>query len=546
MLPSVMVYVPNVLKKYFPVIPVSIKHDFFCRQENFLPCYYKGLLIVDRHISEKLLERLNNFVHKKTGLYFPENRRDDLKRAITACIEESDDTDLFIESLLSSTGITESLNSLIIKLTVGETYFFRDRKVFDLLEEKILPDLIDIRKDGRKYLKIWSAGCSTGEEPYSIAIVLNKIIKNLQEWDIKILATDINRSSLEKAKAGIYKEWSFRDTPLWVKDGYFTKTDKKAFSVKPDIKQLITFSWLNLVEDTYPAILNKTTEMDIIFCRNVLMYFSAEVRKKIVSRLYSSLVDGGWFFISPSEASCLDSSPFIPVNLQGAILYKKDVKERDKNFYNRTFPINDRATLQNLWQPEIFPQAPLYNLFTDKSKIPLEQINLKPSEAPDVTEYELSLKFYAEGKYTEAAQKLEELFNKGEIASSDSKSMIILAKSYANQKKFSHAEDWCKKAIVQEKTNQNYYYLLSSILQEENKIEDAIISLKKAIYLDENFVLSYFSLGNLYLKQGKKKDAEKQFKNALSILDTVKKDEVLQESDGITAGRLEEIIKMMV
>jgi len=485
------------------------------------------------NIPEMLLERLSDLVYKKTGLYFPENRWNDLKRAIISYAEDlkSEDPYLCINSLLSSP--EEKIKLLVEKLTVGETYFFRDRKTYEILEEKILPDLMKTRKDTVKYLRIWSAGCSTGEEPYSIAIVFDKITGHLREWNLKIIATDINNVSLEKARAGLYKEWSFRDTPLWVKDGYFEKIDKNTFSIKDEIKKSVTFSCLNLSEDIYPSILNNTCDIDIIFCRNVLMYFSAEVMGKVINRFYDSLSDGGWLFISPSESSCLDGSKFVPVSFHGAILYKKDNYSTNKIY---------SGNLQTELLPHVFP----CNFLPENIEKPVEQSEKESNHSNDPTEYELSLKLYREGRYREASQKLEEFLNNGHISSSHTEAMVILAKSYVNQRNFSLAEEWCKKAIEYKKTDKNYYYLLSTVFQEENKIEEAIISLKKAVYLDENFVLPYFSLGNLYLKQGKSKDAKKQFENALSILDIMKEEEILPEADGITAGKMKEIVKMMI
>ncbi len=508
------------------------------------------------NISEDLLKRLSKLIHKKTGLYFPENKWNDLERAVISYAEtvKVREPELCIDSLLSSYG--KDLNILVEKLTVGETYFLRDMNIFRLLEEKLLPPLLHLRENRGKYLRIWSAGCSTGEEPYSIAIVINRIIPDMRAWKLNIIGTDINNSSLEKARRGLYKDWSFRETPLWFKEKYFEKIDKHTFSIRNDIKKTVTFSCFNLAEDIYSGLLHN---MDIIFCRNVLMYFSSDMREKIISRFYDSLSDGGWFIISPSESSCLDGSRFIPVNFPGAILYKKD-----RN--NKTFSMADKT---DAWELQIEQDyiIPFEEIKADQF---IDLTGLKPVEAEirqnmtyehilansltvpikeepghDMTEYELSLKLYEKGHYREASEKLEDFFNKGHISSSHTDGMIILAKSYGNQHNYSLAEQWCKKAIEYKKTDRYYYYLLSTILQEEDKIDEAIALLKKAIYIDENFIIPYFLLGSLYLKQGKTKEAEKQFKNTLSMLDNLKEDAILYDSDGMTAGRLKEIVKMM-
>lgn len=502
------------------------------------------------NIPEHLLRRLSDFINKKTGLCFQESKWKDLERTVISHAKTTNVTDpsLCITSLLSSP--EKDLKLFVENLTVGETYFFRDRRLFDILEEKILPSLMEAGEKRGKYLKIWSAGCSTGEEPYSIAICVHKIISNIREWNIKITGTDINTVSLEKAGRGIYTDWSFRETPPSFKEKYFDKIDDHSFSIKSDIKKTVTFSCLNLVEDIYPPMVHNT---DIIFCRNVLMYFSPEIREKIINRFYDALADGGWLFISPSEALCLEGSKFVPVNFSCAILYKKDI-------YNKIFYINkDEVRILSVPEDYSFPCEQIESKIPDDSlsssfdrtaSIPASELvgteQFKEESLYENNIYELSLKLYEQGHYREVSQMLEDFFSKVHISSSHTGSMIILAKSYSNQKKYSPAEEWCKKAIEYNRTDKYYYYLLSTILQEENKIGEAIISLKKAIYIDDNFILPYFLLGNLYLKQGKQKDAEKQFENTLSMLDKLGDEAVLHASDGMTAGKMKEIVKTML
>ncbi|MEQ8172893.1 MAG: CheR family methyltransferase [Candidatus Eremiobacterota bacterium] len=503
------------------------------------------------NISEDLLKRLSKLIHKKTGLYFPENKWNDLERAVISYAETVNirEPELCIDSLLLSHG--KNLNILVEKLTVGETYFLRDMNIFRLLEEKLLPPLMHLRENSGKYLRIWSAGCSTGEEPYSIAIVINRLMSDMREWKLNIIGTDINNSSLEKARRGLYKEWSFRETPLWFKEKYFEKIDRHNFSIRSDIKKTVIFSRLNLAEDIYSGMFHN---MDIIFCRNVLMYFSSDIRGKIISRFYDSLSEGGWFIISPSESSSLDGSKFIPVHFPGAILYKKD--RNNKFFY--MVDKTDTWELQ-MGQDYILPfekiKSESFAELTGLKKVEEETCCYMPSDSlsvtvkeeteQDMTEYEAALKLYEKGHYREASEKMEDFFNKGHISSSHTDGMVVLAKSCSNQHNYASAEQWCKKAIEYKKTDRYYYYLLSTILQEQNKIDEAITALKKAIYLDENFIIPYFLMGSLYLKQGKTKEAEKQFENTLSMLDNLKEDAILYDSDGMTAGRLKEIVKIM-
>jgi chemotaxis protein methyltransferase CheR len=209
-------------------------------------------------------------------------------------------------------------------LTVGETYFFRDKHAFALLEGEILPALVRARRGSVRCLSLWSAGCATGEEPYSIAIALRNVIPEVRDWDVALLATDINARFLQRASEGVYSQWSFRDTPRWIRERYFTGQSGGRWAILPEIKRMVRFAQLNLLDEGYPSPLTNTAAVDVIFCRNVLMYLASEQAKKVVQNLYRALADGGWLIVSPSETSHMLSAQFLTVGIAGGIFYKKD------------------------------------------------------------------------------------------------------------------------------------------------------------------------------------------------------------------------------
>jgi chemotaxis protein methyltransferase CheR len=207
---------------------------------------------------------------------------------------------------------------------VGETYFFRDKQSFDAIEQHVLPALLRARETGERRLRIWSAGCCTGEEPYSIAMLLDRLLPSAETWHITLLATDINPAFLRKAAEGEYGEWSFRSTPDWIRDRYFHPRRGGRFKLDDQIRKRVTFSYLNLADDAYPSLTSNTNAMDIIFCRNVLMYFDAKHARTVVENLRRALVDGGWLIVSPAETSSALFSSFTTVEFEGAILYRND------------------------------------------------------------------------------------------------------------------------------------------------------------------------------------------------------------------------------
>ncbi len=162
--------------------------------------------------------------------------------------------------------------------------------MFEALEDRILPELIRSRSVGNRRLRIWSAGCATGEEPYSIAIALRRALPVPEDWRITILATDINPHILRKASAGVYGEWSFRNAPPWLKGTWFRPKKDGKLEILPEIRKMVSFAYLNLAEDIFPSPVNNTNAMDLIFCRNVLMYFAAERAQEIGESLRGCLL----------------------------------------------------------------------------------------------------------------------------------------------------------------------------------------------------------------------------------------------------------------
>jgi chemotaxis protein methyltransferase CheR len=502
-------------------------------------------------IPDTELSKISELIAERTGLHFPVNRLHDLERGICSAAREFGfkDAESCIRWLLSSPLSKEQIEVLASYLTVGETYFFREKKSFEMLEKHLLPDLIRSRQGNEKSLRIWSAGCCTGEEPYSIAILLSKMIPDIKDWNITILSTDINPRFLKKASAGVYTDWSFRDTPLAIKERYFKRTKEGRFEILPSIKKMVTFSYQNLVEDSYPSLLNNTNAMDIIFCRNVLMYFDHEYQRKVIQNLYRCLVDGGWLIVSPSETSHVLFSQFVTFNFPGAILYRKavagdkiqvsgfEMQDAISKFQDTSYKLQVSSDkMQEIIPPKIIlPEEPCEYPSLKNGVLKAEEIHADP--------YKEVMALFKQGRFTEATEKIAELLS---MKKDDTKAMALLARAYANQGHLSEAHEWCEKAILADKLNPGCHYLLATILQERGQTEEAVTSLKRALYLEPDFVLAHFSLGNLTRQQGKLKESEKHLENALTLLHDYPNDEILPEAEGVTAGRLKEIIRLMI
>jgi chemotaxis protein methyltransferase CheR len=279
--------------------------------------------VLPEDIPAAVMERLSARVAAVLGLYYPPQRWSDLLRSIRAALRDSDEgrTRLYIEKLADSPWQAHDIEILTPYLTVGETYFWREPQALVALQTQVLPPLIQARRGGSRRLSLWSAGCCTGEEPYSLAILLHKMLPDIADWDIQVLGTDLNPNFLKKAEQGKYRPWSFRGTPQWIKERYFQSHDGETYSILPEIKRLVTFAPLNLAADNYPSHANATDEIDVIFCRNVLIYMDAAHTHAILDGFVRCLKQGGWLALSATETWLAQSTKLVPTSFEGAMLF---------------------------------------------------------------------------------------------------------------------------------------------------------------------------------------------------------------------------------
>src|ERR1044071_6168300 len=494
------------------------------------------------HLSNSSLAQLSEFVAQRMGFYFPRERWPDLERGIQSVSRafEFDDVESCVQWLASSPVSQSQIETLASHFTVGETYFFRETPSFDLLERRVLPKLINRRRDTERRLRIWSAGCASGEEPYSIAILLKRVLPDFKDWQITILATDINPDFLAKAADGIYGEWSFRGIAPELKARYFTRKPNGRFKILPEVQRMVTFCYLNLAEDSYPSLLSNTNAMDVIFCRNVLMYFAPERAKQVVHKFHLSLLDGGWLIVSPCETSHVLFEQFVTRNYPGAIFYKKDAHKIFAPAY-ATIELPTSAAAESIAPVSCTamaaPEMPAFEPTVQSAAAIAQQP--KPV-APEQTLYTASVDLYEQGLYEEAAQTLQQLLV---LHPRDGRAAALLARVYANQGRLAEASCCADQAVAADKLNPAPHVLQATILQEQGAMVEATQALQRAIYLEPTLVFAHFALGNIARRQEKIVDAAKHFDHARSLLAAYPPEQVLPDFDGMTAGSLMEIIR---
>jgi chemotaxis protein methyltransferase CheR len=263
---------------------------------------------------------IRDFIRDYCGMYFDDNSKYLLERRLSrrVLLHQFKSFKDYYHFLTYDRRKDEELVEVIDSLTTNETYFFREEVQLKAFIEEIIPDLV-ARKDGGRKLKIWSAGCSTGEEPYTIAMLLMEAGYD-KKLDIEITGSDINQKVLAAARRGIYKRGSFRSSTDYYVQKYFKEDPPGNFKISDDVKKLVSFSYLNLFD---PYKLSFLKDMDIIFCRNVIIYFNTASKKKLIGTFYDKLMPGGYLLLGHAESLMNISSSFELVHFKNDMVYRK-------------------------------------------------------------------------------------------------------------------------------------------------------------------------------------------------------------------------------
>lgn len=275
-------------------------------------------------LSDELFDKFARLIYKRTGLHYELNKKYYVQKRLEKRAESLEMDSLNEYYMLLKFADDESeFEKLVNELTVNETYFFRDFPQLRNFAEDVLP-VFAREKGNRKKIKIWSAACSTGEEPYTLSIILLEMLDEPEEWDIQILASDINTDVLQKARIGLYESRSVRDVPPEYLEKYFTKRNDK-YLINLNVKKPVSFRRINLMDRDE---MSSISGCDFIFCRNCLIYFDDESRKSVLSSFYESLNPGGYIFLGHSESVGRITSAYKVRRIGDTIVYSRPKQEK--------------------------------------------------------------------------------------------------------------------------------------------------------------------------------------------------------------------------
>jgi chemotaxis protein methyltransferase CheR len=285
---------------------------------------------VDADLSDPGLLKLRDLIYRISGIYHPDNKfyllATRARRRMKA-LEAATFSD-YIEHLTMRPNRDAEMRSLLNEITIGETYFFRSSAQSDAVAKVIVPQLTAMSsKQGFKKIRIWSAGCSTGEEPYTLSILLGELIaQKYKDWTFEILATDLNENSIAKCKEGLYGDYAVRNLSAERKLKYF-KHEGNAYRVNDAVRASIRFERLNLQDQTKMLFMKG---FDLIFCCNVLIYFDGVAKRRTVEHFFNGLIPGGFFFLGECETLFSIFDQFRLVHLPGTTTYQKSLPGAEK------------------------------------------------------------------------------------------------------------------------------------------------------------------------------------------------------------------------
>jgi chemotaxis protein methyltransferase CheR len=465
-------------------------------------------LTVDNASSESLIKEIQNIMDEK-GLASPVLYLDLLRRT------------------------PDEFFRLLNFITINETYFFREPAYIRLLADRIIPELL--KTAGGRKLKILSAGCSTGEEPYTLAMTLMEKYGTSLSQKFIIIGTDIDTDVLAKARSGIYGSPSFRNLDIAIKNRYFSPIGGNRYKIQDGVRKIVSFDILNLLSEPYPEFLSG---LDVIFYRNVAIYFDKKTQKKVFTNLSSRLNENGYLIVSATETLSHDIRILPLIEMDGLFLFHKPAV---KTSPSETRPISPRTPgLRDPLKPvpplssplpKPFPAAlkpSAFQKFIDQrcekrpgfsppQPSPARQSPLPAARQADPEElFNKALDLAQKKEYERALTILEGMLSKNPAFS---QTRILKAVILINLKEMEKARNLCLDVIQTDPLCAEGYLVLGLIAKSEDNPDEALKRFKETLYLSPSNWLARFYQAELWQSKGENNRAMREFQNVINLLD---------------------------
>jgi len=457
------------------------------------------------------VERIISFVAAETGLCFRSGSAD-IEAGIRRAMARSEVTDLQqFATLLESRELP--IDELVDELTVGESYFFREPHHFDVIRQEVFPDVLARRGTGHAW-RIWSAGCSSGEEAYSLAITL--IDAGLKGH---VLATDLSRRALQRARAATYRRWSLRGLDDALIRRCFHETGN-LWTLDKRFRVPVTFEFQNLAHSIYPSIPTGIGGMDLILCRNVLIYLDADTIRHVAHRLSETLAEDGWLITGPSDPLLQGVASLSSIATPHGIVYRRKAQRT-----GLMSPPTDDIRVSSASSDAAAVEASVASQLHDTSAFAsaIEAREPGPSSNGRVLLPEAQAAFAA-GEYGRVLDLTRRV--------GDEASAALRIRTFANREGSEAALEESDRFIEQFPFSTELHLLRATLRIDLAYHHKAIQSLRHVLYLDRSLIIAHFMLATAFRRQGRLHEARRAYRNARDLAITRDPDELLPLADG--------------
>jgi chemotaxis protein methyltransferase CheR len=456
--------------------------------------------------------RLKSLVIERTGHFYYQDKDDLLWERVRKRLHATGNRECsqYLDLLESPVSGPAEWARLEAEITIGETFFFRYVEQFTALRQTILPEIIE-RKRPERRLRIWSAGCATGAEPYSLAILVRQLLGDeLEKWRVGIIGTDINEHFLATARQARFGKWALRSLSPEEKTSYFLPAEREQWELRPEFRSLARFekhNLLSLLDGTSPL---QFSEFDLILCRNVLIYFHPDTVTQVVGALRDCLLDDAWMLVGHAEPNPSFSAMMQAVSLPGTVAYRR----RSGGHQVLAAPPESLIVQEPpIWLPKVPPPAP----------------------SPRAAQRPARQREPVRAALAQAASPAHPACAPDAI--------LAEVRRKADAGDFAAATALCRKAILEEPLNVAFHFyqgLISQALKDPVEAEKAF---RRCIYLDKSYAMAHYHLGLLLLADGRTGPGRRAMANAARIAGTLPDDQAIEEADGLTAKDLRNLIR---
>lgn len=493
--------------------------------------------------NDRQLARLQRLLCEHAGLLIQPHQLPNLCDAVRCGCEtfQLPDVESYLQRVVQGDRDTPELADLLARVTIGESYFFRDDEQMRFLQDEWLPEIIEQRPDRHRPLRIWSAGTSAGQEIYTLAMLLQEQLPDRSSWQIELLGTDINRVALAQAVEGRYSNWSLRNIPEHYRRHYF-RYDKGLYQIDPRLQQQVRFSYLNLAKDHFPSHFNHTGSIDLILCRNVFIYFDPRQISGVLTRFADSLATGGYLLLGAADpiakeivdlsirpcgsGFCFQRLPAVTPPPQIAAPTNRRLRSTAAESVTSTTTTvaPSRPTIATSRGSNRTQLAPLRGGYTP----------------PSHHRYRDLIRLLRSEQWLQVVKRIDSYRNSGHDHTDFAQ---FRAHALTHLGRLSEAATEIEQALRRQPLDQYNHLIRARVLLQLNQQERAVEALRQAIYLEPTSVEAHYQLGQLLLQQGDRVGSLQSLNEALRLAEPIDPTQWVHHVSSLRFGRLTQMVR---